>query len=84
VPKKQVYLPLRQNPVPAMSLVARTERDPINHVRDLLLAANMADEDQLKNIDKDVKGIVAEAADFAQQSPEPDPAELHTDILREA
>jgi pyruvate dehydrogenase E1 component alpha subunit len=62
----------------------RTERDPINHVRDLLLAANMADEDQLKNIDKDVKGIVAEAADFAQQSPEPDPAELHTDILREA
>ncbi len=28
-PKKQVYLPLRQNPVPAMSLVARTERDPM-------------------------------------------------------
>lgn len=30
-PKKQVYLPLRQNPVPAMSLVARTEpgRDPV-------------------------------------------------------
>lgn len=29
VPKKQVYLPLRQNPVPAMALVARTERDPM-------------------------------------------------------
>ena len=29
-PKKQVYLPLRQNPVPAMSLVARTERDPMS------------------------------------------------------
>ena len=28
-PKKQVYLPLRQNPVPAMALVARTERDPM-------------------------------------------------------
>jgi len=27
--KKQVYLPLRQNPVPAMSLVARTEREPL-------------------------------------------------------
>ncbi len=27
--KKQVYLPLRQNPVPAMALVARTERDPM-------------------------------------------------------
>jgi pyruvate dehydrogenase E1 component alpha subunit len=62
----------------------RTERDPINHVRDLLLAANMADEDQLKDIDKEVKAVVAEAADFAQQSPEPDPAELTTDILLEA
>jgi putative ABC transport system permease protein len=29
-PKKQVYLPLRQNPVPAMSVVARTERDPLS------------------------------------------------------
>ena len=29
-PKKQVYLPLRQNPVPAMSVVARTERDPMS------------------------------------------------------
>jgi len=27
--KKQVYLPLRQNPVPAMTLVARTERNPM-------------------------------------------------------
>lgn len=27
--KKQVYLPMRQNPVPAMALVARTERDPM-------------------------------------------------------
>ena len=29
-PKKQVYLPLRQNPVPGMSVVARTERDPMS------------------------------------------------------
>ena len=29
-PKKQVYLPLRQNPVPGMSLAARTERDPMS------------------------------------------------------
>ena len=28
--------------------------------------------------------IVAEAAEFAQNSPEPDPAELYTDILVEA
>ena len=29
-PKKQVYLPLRQNPVPGMSLVARTDGDPMS------------------------------------------------------
>ena len=29
-PKKQVYLPLRQNPVTGMSVVARTERDPMS------------------------------------------------------
>ena len=28
-PKTQAYLPLRQSPVPAMALVARTERDPM-------------------------------------------------------
>ena len=62
----------------------RTERDPINHLRDLLLAGNLASEDQLKDLDKEVKAVVAEAADFAQQSPEPDPGELYTDILAEA
>jgi pyruvate dehydrogenase E1 component alpha subunit len=62
----------------------RTERDPINHLRDLLLAGNIATEDQLKDIDKKVKAVVAEAADFAQQSAEPDPAELYTNILAEA
>jgi putative ABC transport system permease protein len=28
-PKKQVYLPLRQSPMPGMALVARTEQDPL-------------------------------------------------------
>ena len=27
-----------------------------------------------------MKAIVSEAADFAQTSPEPDPAELYTDV----
>jgi len=35
----------------------------------------------MKAIDKDVKFRVAEAAKFAQESPEPDPSELYTDIL---
>jgi pyruvate dehydrogenase E1 component alpha subunit len=61
----------------------RTERDPINHVRDLLLAQGKT-EDDLKKIDKEIRDIVADAADFAQTSPEPPESELFTDILVEA
>jgi pyruvate dehydrogenase E1 component alpha subunit len=59
----------------------RKERDPIDHLRDLIFETGAADEDKLKEIDKEVKAIVTDAADFAQQSPEPDPAELYTDIV---
>ena len=58
----------------------RDERDPIDHVRHMLLEAKSATEDDLKAIDKEIKSIVNEAADFARESPEPDPAELWTDI----
>ncbi len=62
----------------------REEHDPIDHVRALLLGGGMAGEDDLKAIDKEVKAIVNEAAEFARQSPEPDPAELWSDIYAEA
>ena len=42
-----------------------------------------ADEGTLKEIDKQVKAVVAEAADFAQMSPEPEPAEIYTDVTLE-
>jgi pyruvate dehydrogenase E1 component alpha subunit len=58
----------------------REERDPIDHVRDLLVEAQMATGDELKAIDRDIKGVVNEAAKFAQESPEPDGAELWTDV----
>ncbi len=61
----------------------RTERDPINLVRDLLLAQGKS-EDDLKKIDKEIRDIVADVADFAQTSPEPPESELYTDILVEA
>ncbi len=61
----------------------RSERDPINLVRDLLLAQGKTEED-LKKIDKEIRDIVADAADFAQTSPEPPESELYTDILVEA
>ena len=42
------------------------------------------DEADLKAIDNEVKKIVAEAAEFARSTPEPDPSELMTDIYLEA
>ena len=62
----------------------RSERDPIDHLRERILAEEKADEDALKKIDREVKDIVADAAEFAQNSPEPDPSELWTDVLLEA
>lgn len=60
----------------------RTEHDPIEQVRVRILDNKWATEDDLKAIDKDVRAIVAEAAEFAQSDPEPDPSELWTDIVR--
>ncbi len=59
----------------------RTEHDPIEQVRKRLIDAGWASEDDLKAIDKDVRAVVAEAAEFAQTDPEPDASELYTDIL---
>ncbi|WP_309085358.1 pyruvate dehydrogenase (acetyl-transferring) E1 component subunit alpha [Chelativorans sp.] len=59
----------------------RSEHDPIEQVRKRLLDRKWASEDDLKAIDKEVRDIVANAADFAQSDPEPDPSELYTDIL---
>jgi pyruvate dehydrogenase E1 component alpha subunit len=58
----------------------RKTRDPIDHLRDKLESRGYANEDSLKAIDSEVKKIVAEAAEFARSAPEPDPAELYTDI----
>jgi pyruvate dehydrogenase E1 component alpha subunit len=58
-------------------------RDPIDHIKALLAEAGAA-EDELKAIDNDIKAIVAEAVQFAQESPEPDPSELYTDVYVEA
>ena len=41
-------------------------------------------EDQLKGIDNEVKSIVANAVQYAQSSPEPEPSELYTDVYLEA
>jgi pyruvate dehydrogenase E1 component alpha subunit len=62
----------------------REERDPIDHLSDLLFEHKLASPDDLKKIDNRVKAKVTEAADFAISDPEPDPSELYTDVLVEA
>ncbi len=60
----------------------RTESDPIEQVRARMLEKGFAQEDELKAIDKEVRAIVNEAAEFSQSDPEPDTSELYTDILK--
>ena len=59
----------------------REEKDAIEHVRDLLLQGKHASEEDLKAIDKEIKGIVNASADFAKDSPEPAAEELWTDVV---
>ncbi len=61
----------------------REERDPIDHARRDLEALGVT-EDDFKAIDRAVKEQVNDAAAFAQESPEPDVAELWTDIYATA
>lgn len=62
----------------------RTEQDPIEQVKARLLKKKWASEDDLKEIDREIRQIVNDAAEFAQSDPEPNPAELWTDIYKEA
>ncbi len=62
----------------------REERDPIDGLRKVILEAGVSDEEALKKIDREIRETVNEAARFAQESPEPDPSELWTDVLVEA
>jgi len=59
----------------------RTEQDPIDQVKKRLLEKAWASEDDLKDIDKQIRAIVSDAAEFAERDHEPDLGELYTDIL---
>lgn len=62
----------------------RKEQDPIDNLRHTILEGGFSTEDELKDIDKEIKSVVTAAAEFAQQSPEPEESELWTDIFVEA
>jgi len=58
----------------------RAEHDSLDSAKKHLEELGIT-EAALKQLDDEIKARVQEAADFAQASPEPDPAELWTDIL---
>ena len=60
----------------------RTEHDCIERARQTLLDGGVP-EARLKEIEDAARARIQEAADFAQKSPEPDAAELWTDVLVE-
>jgi pyruvate dehydrogenase E1 component alpha subunit len=59
----------------------RTQHDPIDNIAARLTEMGRVDEAKLKEIDREVRAIVTEAAEFAQNNPEPDASELYTDVL---
>jgi pyruvate dehydrogenase E1 component alpha subunit len=52
-------------------------------LRKRIIEGGRASEDQLKEIDREVRALINEAAEFAQQDPEPDSAELYSDVTAE-
>ncbi len=58
----------------------REKSDPIEHARQELSKAGVTDE-ELKAIEQEIRAQIAEAADFAETSPEPEIPELYTDVL---
>ena len=61
----------------------RDKSDPIDHIKKLLDAQGVTEAD-LKSIEQEIRKTVNEAADFAEQTPEPAAADLYTDVLVES
>lgn len=61
----------------------RDKSDPIDHVKKLLEEQGVTEAD-LKAVEQEIRKVVNESADFAENAPEPDPAELYTEVLVES
>ena len=55
-------------------------QDPIKILRDRLFDAGLFSQEALEAMDKEVRAEVAEAADFADAAPLPEPSELYTHV----
>ena len=60
----------------------KDEQDPIDLIKQMLLKKKYSTEEKLKELDQEIKQLITQAAEFAQQSPEPDENELWTDIYQ--
>jgi pyruvate dehydrogenase E1 component alpha subunit len=57
------------------------ERDPIKELKEVMLSEKLLTEEVFKKWDKEAKEISAAAVAFSEESPEPEPQELYTDIF---
>jgi pyruvate dehydrogenase E1 component alpha subunit len=60
----------------------RSHHDPIEMVRQRILDKKFATEAAVKKIDGEVRDLINAASEFATHDPEPDVAELYTDVYR--
>lgn len=58
-------------------------RDPIKRFAAYLTEQNLADQEELKAIDRKIQQVIDAAVQFAESSPEPDPSELYRFIFAE-
>jgi pyruvate dehydrogenase E1 component alpha subunit len=58
----------------------KENRDPIEKLKARMIADKQAKEADFEKIEKEIKDIVNEAAEFSKNSPEPDASELWTDV----
>ncbi|MEZ0496708.1 pyruvate dehydrogenase (acetyl-transferring) E1 component subunit alpha [Sphingomonas sp. IW22] len=61
----------------------RDKSDPIEAVKRELEKLGLSEAD-LKPLEQEIRKVVNEAADFAESAPEPEPAELYTEVLVES
>ncbi|MBD2345372.1 pyruvate dehydrogenase (acetyl-transferring) E1 component subunit alpha [Anabaena subtropica] len=58
-------------------------RDPIKKLGAYLIEQNLADEAELKAIERKITDVIEDAVKFAESSPEPDPSELYRFVFAE-
>jgi len=56
------------------------EKDPITHVLNTIKKNKLATDNELKNLDNEVKAIIDESIKFAEESPDLQPEELYEDV----